>query len=96
MVTSDRVILLPLRALELEAQRMAEKSYTDYVVAQSRQNLCLTNLCYFLAENLPRTSPRIVSLMLSEPEKSPIRQDLDFGGLQCLLTKPCPDKRSKL
>ena len=73
---------------------MAQNSYTDYVIAHSRRNPCLTNLCHFLAENLPRNSPRIVSLMLSEPEKSPIRQDLNFGSLQSLLTDPCLKKSS--
>lgn len=74
---------------------MAAKSYTDYVIAQSRRNPCLNNLCHFLAGNLSRNSLHVTCLIFTDLGGPPNRQDLNPGSLHSLLTDPCPNYEIK-
>jgi hypothetical protein len=64
---------------------MARSPYTDYVIAQSKRNPCLRNLCHFLADNVSRNLCRITSLDFSEPDGSITRNDFDINDLSVLL-----------
>ena len=73
-----------IRVLSCPEEVMAQ-SYSSYVVAQSKRNPCLQNLCQFISGDCREYDCKIVSLEFFAQDEKPRRTDLDPLELEALL-----------
>jgi len=59
--------------------------YTDYILAQSKRNPCLQNLCRFVKDDTARANCKVACLEFSNSEKQPYRKDLTLLELELLV-----------
>src|ERR1035437_7283053 len=60
------------------------QSYSDYVLAQSKRNPCLHNLCRFIRDGTARAGCKIASLEFLGSEEQPRRVDLNLSQLELI------------
>jgi hypothetical protein len=61
------------------------RSYSSYVIAQSKRNPCLQNLYQFISDDYRKHDYKIISLEFFALDKKPRRTDLDLLNLEALL-----------
>jgi hypothetical protein len=61
------------------------RSYSDYIVAQSKRNPCLRNLSQFISNDIAKQDCKIVILEFFEQDQNPHRTDLDLRNFEALL-----------